>query len=100
MSPAELYGKVILVDEFGLIVTICLYPSLLPIFKFSELHPHPYFFQEQIRQNMRIIDRKRQEFTIERIMIKLQTIKVCASSFGEGRCDWHFAAPQNISLTL
>ena len=36
MSPAELYGKVILVDEFGLIVTICLYPSLLPIFKFSD----------------------------------------------------------------
>ena len=36
MSPAELYGKVILVDEFGLIVTICLYPSLLPNFKFSE----------------------------------------------------------------
>lgn len=35
MSPAELYGKVILVDEFDLIVTICLYPSLLPIFKFS-----------------------------------------------------------------
>ena len=49
---------------------------------------------------MRIIDRKRQEFTIERIMIKLQTIKVCASSFGEGRCKWHFAVPQNVSLTL
>nr|DAG64031.1 MAG TPA: hypothetical protein [Caudoviricetes sp.] len=49
---------------------------------------------------MRIIDRKRQEFTRERIMIKLQTNQVCASSFGEGRCDWHFAVPQNVSLTL